>query len=96
MGTDGNQYPEPLKLMLPSLIPVLNKAAGGPYKHQIELPNSFVLLDGKRIKVGRIDVEYHVDETHESTSTQDALDIFSHILRDYKSRDIEFLKRKDE
>lgn len=81
--------------ILPKLLPVLEKGVGGPYQEKIELTDKFLKVKDKLVGVKALNVQYHVQEAVSATETNDAIDIYSHILKDFESGEIEFLKKKD-
>lgn len=90
-----NPQQQNLKQIIESQTPVLGLTKGGPYQHSIKLQDHFLLVFEKLVQVGSVDIEYYVDEYNSSTTTRDALEIFTHILKDFKTGNIEFLKHRD-
>ncbi len=87
----GRPDGETIGEMLPMLLPVLDLEVGPQHEKQIALADKYLLIDNRLIQAKHLTVKYHVAETIETVSTGDALDIYTHILKDFDSGEIEFL-----
>jgi hypothetical protein len=87
----GRPEAETIGEMLPRLLPVFDLDIGVQHQKKIELTDKYLLIQGRLIPAKHLNVKYHISETVETVSTGDALDIYTHILKDYESGKIEFL-----
>jgi hypothetical protein len=76
-------------------IPTLDRNSGGPYNETIKFGDECVEHLGRFIRLGEMSVTYHVGEFAQKTVTDDALDIYTHILKDYKTGQIDYMQHRD-
>lgn len=81
--------------LLNSKAPTLDRVAGGPYTEILKFSGECVEYRGRFIQLGEITIEYHVSEMSQTTISEDALDIYTHILKDHVSGDLQYLKHRD-
>jgi hypothetical protein len=87
----GRPETETIGEMLPRLLPVFDLEVGVQHQKKIILTDKYLLIQDRLIPAKHLNVKYHIAETIETVSTGDALDIYTHILKDYESGQIEFL-----
>ena len=94
---NGNAKTPPLGLWLSQQVPIRDKAAGGPYKHKIELPDTYAEFERDNgesflVRVDTIDVEYHVSEDNREVRV-DAGQLVKYVLKDFLSGEVERFQR---
>ena len=100
LDKNGNVCSEEMRWWLPKQIKVLDKEEGGPYNQYIELDNKYVLVnqgrqDEQLIQVEGFDISYYVESfSHEIISYGE--EIVEAILKDFKTNEVEFVKKKSD
>lgn len=89
----GQSNAETIGEFLPANLPVLELEKGGPYDKKILLTDKYIQLGKQLVRAKALNVVYHVEETISVTETEDALAIYSHILKDFQTGNIEFMKK---
>lgn len=87
----GKPDSERIGEMLPRLLPVLDLEPNVPQEKTIELFDNYLLIEGRLIQALKMTVKFQVNEFITTEKTDDALDIYNYILKDYESGKIEIL-----
>jgi hypothetical protein len=97
---DVNKIPvtEEMRWWLPKQLKVLDKEPGGPYEQNIELKNTYVVVNPNEtteqlVKVIGIKVKYWVEELDTSEIVLHGDKIVNSILKDFSSGEVEYVYR---
>jgi hypothetical protein len=82
-------------VLLNEKIPTLDKKMGGPYEEILKFQDEALFYQGRYIELSELNVSYHVDEYSQTSVSEDALAIYTHILRDANNSTIEYLRHRD-
>lgn len=79
-------------------LPVLDKEPGGPYRHTVDLSDSYfrlALADGttELFQTSKLDVDYYVDGAEDKIIIWGD-EVVRYILRDFLSSEVEYIVRK--
>ena len=90
---EGNAKTPPLGRWLDQHVPILDKAAGGPYKHKIELTETYITFERENsesflVPVSAIEVTYHVSDDNQKIDV-DGGQLVKYVLKDFVSGEVE-------
>jgi hypothetical protein len=92
---DGNVKTPPLGKWLGQQVPILDRPAGGPYKHKIELTDTYMEFERPNgelffVPISSIDVTYYISEFNQEVNV-DAGQVVKYVLKDFVSGKVERL-----
>lgn len=96
---NGNIISEEMRYWLPKKLDVIEKDGKGPHKQRIELEDKYILanegLDNQElVRVSILDIEYYI-ESFSIESVIHGEDVVDVILKDYVTKDTEYVKNKE-
>lgn len=94
-NSSGQPLHKKFGILLNEKIPTLDKNAGGPYTEVLKFQDEALEYQGRFIELSELKVTYHVDEYSQTSISDDALAIYTHILKDANNNEIEYLKHRD-
>lgn len=94
---EGNAKTPPLGKWLKQQVPILDKAAGGPYEHKIEITETYIMFAGDTgesflVPVNAIKVTYHVTEFNADVNI-DGGQLVRYVLKDFVTGEVERFQR---
>lgn len=94
-SSSGQSLNKKFGILLNEKIPTLDRNAGGPYTEVLKFQDEALEYQGRFIQLSELKVTYHVDEYSQTSISDDALAIYTHILKDANNNEIEYLKHRD-
>lgn len=94
-SSSGRPLNKKFGVLLNEKLPVLDKTPGGPYLEVLKFQDEALEYQGRYIELSELRVSYHIDEYSQTSVSEDALAIYTHILRDANSNTIEYLQHRN-
>lgn len=88
-----------MRQWLDEVVPVVERPAGGPYAHRVDLTDAFLLFEDKDrreklIPIESVEITYWVTESTQNVEI-DATSVVSYVLKDFVTGEVEHFKREE-